>query len=376
VAVETPSLSKIKELTGIQYLRGLAAVLVVAEHANLVIGLPKYFGRQPIPFEFYGGPAGVDLFFVVSGFIIAYITLEPSSLQPRMGLIDFLWRRFARIVPFLWLCVAGYAALRFLGRDGSFEFEPYLRALTLFPIGPVNPSQAWTLRHEFLFYLVFTTVFWRSGLRFAWVVIWMVSPILFFPIFGSAQTTFPYEILDFAFNRLNLLFGFGFLASLAYMKWPHWFPATKSSGMPILTGLCGLYMVLFILTSYTHLHTADVLLAGFGASLILFAALRVRTELEPGWIDRAGHALGDASYAIYLTHGGIISALLGAWSRLAPDTSVFVVLFVCMAGSLGIGILIHRFIERPLVRRLQDSRLGRQIRPMPTLVRNTAGTQN
>jgi peptidoglycan/LPS O-acetylase OafA/YrhL len=376
VAVETPSLSKTKELTGIQYLRGLAAVMVVAEHANLVIGLPKYFGRQPIPFEFYGGPAGVDLFFVVSGFIIAYITLEPSSLQPRMGLIDFLWRRFARIVPFLWLCVAGYAALRFLGRDGSFEFEPYLRALTLFPIGPVNPSQAWTLRHEFLFYLVFTTVFWRSGLRFAWVGIWMLSPMLFFPIFGSAQTTFPYEILDFAFNRLNLLFGFGFLASLAYLKWPHWFPATKSGGMPVLTGLCGLYMVLFSLTSYTHLDTADVLLAGFGASLILLAALRVRTELEPGLIDRAGHALGDASYAIYLTHGGIISALLGAWSRLAPDTSVFVVLFVCMAGSLAIGILIHRFIERPLVRRLQDSRLGRQIRPMPTLVRNTAGTQS
>jgi exopolysaccharide production protein ExoZ len=376
VAAETPSLSKIKELTGIQYLRGLAAMLVVAEHANLVIGLPKYFGRQPIPFEFYGGPAGVDLFFVVSGFIIAYITLEPSSLRPRIGIVDFLWRRFARIVPFLWLCVAGYAALRFLGRDGSFEFEPYIRASTLFPIGPVNPSQAWTLRHEFLFYLVFTTAFWNSGLRLVWIGIWMLSPVLFFPIFGSTQTTFQDELLGFAFNRLNLLFGFGFLVSLGYLRWPQWFAGTMPNGVPVLTSLCGLYMALFIFASYTHLNTADVLLAGLGASLILLAALRVQTELEPGLIDRAGHALGDSSYAIYLTHGGIISAVLGIWSRLAPDTSVFVVLFVCMAGSLGIGILIHRYIERPLVRRLQNSKFGRQIRPMPTLVHNTTGKQS
>ena len=368
-------MSEVKQLSGIQYLRGLAATLVVAEHANLVIGLPKYFNRQPVPLEFYGGPAGVDLFFVVSGFIIAYITLDPASLRPTVGVADFLWRRAARILPFLWLCVAAYAALRFLGRDGSFEFEPYLRALTLFPIGPVNPSQAWTLRHEFLFYLMFTTVFWHSGLRLWLVGAWMLSPMLFFPMFGSVRDSVEYELLGFAFNRLNLLFGFGFLVSLLYLRRPQWFTGSISNGMPVLTGLCGLYLVLFVLMSYTHLDTADVLVAGSGASLIVFVALRVRTQRDPGLIDRAGLALGDASYAIYLTHGGIISALLGVWSRLAPDTSGFLVLFVCMAGSLGIGILIHRYVERPLVRRLQNSEFGRHIRSMPALVRRTVGEQ-
>ena len=369
-------MSRTKELSGIQYLRGLAAMLVVAEHANLVIGLPKYFDKQPIPFEFYGGPAGVDLFFVISGFIIAYITLDPSSLQPRVRIVDFLWRRFARIVPFLWLCVAGYAALRFLGRDGSFEFAPYLRALTLFPVGPVNPSQAWTLRHEFLFYLVFTSVFWHSGLRFVLIGVWMLSPIFFFSMSGSAPATIVGELLDFLFNRLNLLFGFGFLISLAYLQRPQWFVGSMSNGMAVLTGLCGLYLLLFVLTSYTHLNTADVILAGFGASLILVVALRVRAELEPGLIDRAGHALGDASYAIYLTHGGIISAVLGVWSRLAPNTSVFLVLFVCFAGSLGIGLFIHRYVERPMVRRLQDSKFGQQIRSLQTLVPDTTGMKS
>ena len=368
-------MSKIKQLNGIQYLRGLAALLVVAEHANLVIGLPKYFDKQPIAFEFYGGPAGVDLFFVVSGFIIAYITLEPSSLKPRAGIGDFLWRRFARIVPFLWLCVAAYAALRFVGRDGSFELAPYLRAVTLFPIGPLNPSQAWTLRHEFLFYLVFAAAFWRSGPRLVLVGAWMLSPILFFSIFGSAPPTTGYELLGFVFNRLNLLFGFGFLVSLAYLRRPQWFDGSLSNGMPILTGLCSLYLALFILISYTHLDTADVLLAGAGASLILCVALRVRAGPEPGLFDRAGHALGDASYAIYLTHGAVISAVLGVWSRLAPNTSVLLVLLVCIAGSLAVGILIHRYVERPMVRRLQDLRLGQHIRPAPALVRHTTSKQ-
>ena len=368
--------SKTTQLNGIQYLRGLAASLVVVEHANIVTGLPKYFGRAPIPFEFYGGPAGVDLFFVVSGFIIAFISLEPSSLQPRVGIGDFLWRRFARIMPFLWLCVAGYAALRFVGRDGSFELEPYLRALTLYPIGPVNPSQAWTLRHEVLFYLVFASAFWRFGPRFLWIGAWMLSPILLFSVLGPAQPTSGHELLGFVFNRLNLLFGFGFLLSLAFLRRPQWFTASVSMGMPILTGLCALYLALFAAVSYTHLDTADVLLAGVGASLILYVALRVRTGSEPGLLDRAGLALGDASYAIYLTHGAVISSLLGAWSRLAPNTSVIAVLLVCIAGSLGGGLLIHRYVERPMVRRLQDLRIGLRMRAVPLLVRGTTRKPN
>ena len=97
---------------------------------------------------------------------------------------------------------------------------------------------------------------------------------------------------------------------------------------------------------------------------------------EPGLFDRAGHALGDASYAIYLTHGGVISAVLGVWSRLAPNTSVLLVLLVSIAGSLAIGIFIHRYVERPMVRRLQDLRFGQHIRPAPSLVRSTTSKQS
>jgi exopolysaccharide production protein ExoZ len=353
-----------RELIGIQYLRGLAALLVVFEHANIVIGLPKYFSRQPVPFEFYGGPAGVDLFFVISGFIIAYITLHPSSLWPRVEIGDFLWRRFARIIPFLWICVAIYAALRFLGRDGSFELAPYLRAFTLFPIGPLNPTQAWTLRHEFLFYLMFASVFWLPRLRFIPLALWMLSPLIFFAIVNPSEPTTAAELLGFLFNRLNLLFGFGFAVSLVYLKRPQWFAPSIPSGMVVCIVLSVLYLALFMVISYVHLSIADVLIAGLGGSAILYVGLRVRSEPVPGIVDRIGHALGDASYAIYLSHGIFISGVVGFWSRRYPEASVVPVLLVCVIGALVFGFLTHRYIELPVVRVFQKRRPT--VKPQPT----------
>jgi peptidoglycan/LPS O-acetylase OafA/YrhL len=196
----------------------------------------------------------------------------------------------------------------------------------------------------------------------------MLSPILLFSILSPAPQS---ELLGFVFNRLNLLFGFGFLVSLAYLRRPDWFVAAVPNGMTILTGLCGLYLLLCLLISYTHLATVDVLLTGTGASLILCVALRVRAAPAPGLIDRVGLARGDASYAIYLTHGAVISAILGVWSRVAPASSTPVVALVCIAGSLGAGILVHRTIERPMVRRLQDFRFRPRVRATPTLMGDT-----
>lgn len=338
-----------RELVGVQYLRGLAALLVVAEHANTVVALPKYFGRAAIPLEFYGGPAGVDLFFVISGFIIGYISLDASSLKPRLDVSDFLWRRFARIVPFLWICVLAYATLRFLGRDGAFEFGPYLRAFTLYPVGTINPTQAWTLRHEFLFYLVFATVFLLPRFRLLPLSLWLLSPLCYFALDPSGLSEFP----NFLFNRLNLLFGLGFVVSVLFLKRPHWFAATVSNGMLACSMLCLLYLVPFMLTSYSHLSTIDVLIAGAGACFILYVALRVEAPARLGLLDRLGHAIGDASYAIYLAHGILISGLLGVWARYLPNTNVAVVWLVAVIGALLFGYIVHRYVEAPIVRLFQ-----------------------
>ena len=78
----------------LQYLRGIAALLVVAFHAA------EYLARasgRPAGFPFTAGVSGVDVFFVISGFVITW-----SSAGRAMSPADFLWRRAVRIVPLYW----------------------------------------------------------------------------------------------------------------------------------------------------------------------------------------------------------------------------------------------------------------------------------
>ena len=82
------------DFVGIQYLRGFAALLVVLDHASGMTALPKYFGTTAFDGFFDWGFAGVDLFFSISGFIIALVTLSPITLEPKSTLSDFLTRRF------------------------------------------------------------------------------------------------------------------------------------------------------------------------------------------------------------------------------------------------------------------------------------------
>lgn len=332
--------------------------MVVVDHLNIALGLEKYFGFSPIKIDLHAGAAGVNLFFVISGFIIAFISLDDSKQEfhPRIGIGQFLWRRFARIVPFLWVCVIGYAAFRFVGRDGAFDLYPYMRALFLYPIGPVNPSQVWTLRHEMLFYFVFTTVILFASRRFVLISLWFISPILFFSIFSPDPTNALHELLTFLFSRFNILFGLGFLASLVYMRHPRLFVLSIPAGMTVCSALSVLYLLIYVAIDYSHESTAKVAIVGLGAAAVLYAGLSVVNETS-NLFDRLGKILGDASYSIYLTHGGFVSAILGVWAKIyfSNQYFVFAIAFIVV---IFLGIVAHYYVELPLVRTFQ--RLSRR----------------
>ncbi len=168
--------SKKAEILGIQYVRGIAAVAVVLDHSAGMGAFEKYFGAIVFNDFLKFGAHGVDVFFVLSGFIIAYVALHPNLL-PRLTFLDFYKRRAVRILPLMWLAIGSYAALRMLGGITA-DWVDYLRAATLFPIGQVAPLNIWTLRHETLFYLLFG-VSWlayrraRHGIFF-----WFAAPLL------------------------------------------------------------------------------------------------------------------------------------------------------------------------------------------------------
>ena len=205
------------KLAGIQYLRAIAAIAVVIDHAIAMAEFDKYFGERAPFFDFFvKGGLGLYLFFVISGFIIVVSSLEKKTLRPQKGVLEFYKARVIRIVPMMWLAIVSYAFMRFLGRSGSYDVAPYLNAMFLLPFGDYDPNNIWTLRQEMIFYVVFAISFlagWRWGK--AAFFIWVLISVLV--LVGVVLPR--YEVVSNIFYFGNILFMAGVVVGLVYQRW-------------------------------------------------------------------------------------------------------------------------------------------------------------
>lgn len=334
-------------LTGIQYLRGIAVLMVVLDHTASMFAFPKYFGEVILNDWFVAGAVGVPLFFVISGFIIPFVSLSKITLKPKISTADFFRRRIIRIVPFMWVCILGFASLRILGR-GVFPLESYLRSLVLFPVGPVEPKQIWTLRHEFLFYFLFciSVIYFRTK----WILyIWFTALFLWsaFHINKLLPDFFLSELIRFVFSRFNILFAAGYFIGISWLKGYFSWTWKTSQGF-LISSLSGL-----ILMYFSSLHISWIVDGLISAIVVAVVGLTMTSKGSPGLINRVGLMLGDASYSIYLTHGIFIAAFLGFWSKLQPNANAYAVLVIITIVSCIGGVLIHLYVERPLIIKIQ-----------------------
>jgi peptidoglycan/LPS O-acetylase OafA/YrhL len=332
------------DLVGIQYVRGIAALMVVARHVSLTMAEPQYYARPLLGGVLATGQVGVDVFFCLSGFIITYIAMDAHG-APTMGPWIFFKRRFARIVPFMWLVIVAYAGLRLFGR-GTFPIWNYVRAATLFPLGDVDPSVVWTLRYEALFYGVFAlTALTR---RPCWSLAWALSPLvlqLTAKIFGPYLGLGP-DLAAFAFSPINLLFASGAALGLVYLRRRSAWPRLVWAAPCLMVGMTTVFLVALMI-NYQRGVIWEVIVVG----LISCACLATACSVKPsqGLIASLGRRLGDASYCIYLTHVAFVSAILGIASRhlqSQPDVAIAVGAFV-LAVSAGLGL--HYLVERPVI---------------------------
>jgi exopolysaccharide production protein ExoZ len=345
-----PEPTRSAEIVGIQYLRGLAVIGVVLSHATTVVAFDKYFGG---PAAFRGvlgwGGVGVELFYVISGFIIVAVSLRPETLEPRWTIPEFIWRRFARIIPLMWLAVISYFCLRYLGR-GSADLSQMLRTMVLWPIGQLEPIPLWSLRQEWLFYLLFSVAMLHTQRR-TWVLLaWFISPAIvgLFRSEVASDSALGWALWVF-FNPTNVEFGFGFLIGLAYLKWRK---ALGSQSLGFGFAVACLMSVAFLglanLLKLDFNTTGKTLISASICSGILLVAMRIAPE--DGTFARIGRRIGDASYSIYLFHPGILSALFGIWAKLAPHAQIELVSIVGSVVAIVSGVVIHHAVERPLVR--------------------------
>jgi exopolysaccharide production protein ExoZ len=332
-----------QQFAGVQILRFAAAMLVVVMHITQAISIHI---NGTGPGNYWGaGSAGVDIFFVISGFVMAMSTaLLPADGHSRISAAwVFMRRRLLRIAPLYWfytlLKVALLLAMPALAVRSSVE-PGHLAASLLFipamsPWGLVQPTLpvGWTLNFEMLFYAVFAVAIALGAPRIRFCL------AAFGLVFMGGYLLPDSVALNFYAQTIVFEFILGVCIAHAFLHFRH---------APPLAGWVVMVLGLVFMFAPHWGHSADRLATwGCGAALVVLGAV----WMEP-WTLRAPLAsrlsfLGDASYSIYLSHTFVVPAGVMALKRLGVQDSLAIVLAVSLAVVM-VGCLSYIWLERPM----------------------------
>ena len=331
-------------LLGVELLRGVASALVVAFHLGGMARLRAgYDGAATL-----AGAAGVDLFFVISGFIMIHATRR--GLSPGV----FLRRRFARIFPLYALATALAFALSFETARGGGG-EPVWRLLaslaflpTIGPKGEIAPvfEPGWTLQFEAFFYLALAFAATLAPRR----RLLLLCALLL----GAVAAGAPVPAKNAAFACWTDPLLLEFLAGCLIARLHATGRLTAPPRAAFAAILAGAVLILAgAACAATRPHLLDHwrwLVWGVPASAIVGGVVALE---RTGVFCRVPGAApwGERSYALYLTHPFVVSAA-GLALRRAPDAraSAFPVALAAFALCLAVAALVHARVERPLAR--------------------------
>lgn len=346
-----------KKINLIQVYRGLAAVLVLLTHANLIFKREVNHTFLQEMFDF--GWSGVDFFFVLSGFIIFYINYSDIGCPSKYK--SFILKRFVRIYPLYWIilsCKIGACLLFSYGSDSvQPNFWDYLKAITLFPqenkqlLFAKFLGVSWTLSYEILFYLLFSLLI-LLGYKVLkpFIVIWLLGCLLnLIGVVGILKDNF---LLNFIFNERNLEFLFGIASAYLILKFPIKHP------MRLISVAAFLLTISAINSNYNLVKISSVISYGIPFMLLIIGSVAIENSRDLK-IPNSLIQIGDSSYAIYLIHGFIIVNICRVLLK-SPLSGIFqnfilvnlIGIIICIM-VIAIGAIIYHYIEKPLLTSLR-----------------------
>lgn len=331
---------KNNQLSNIQYLRGLAALMVVVSHSMTHFDLTQDLILRKL------GTFGVDIFFVISGFIMVYST-SAKSISP----LTFIKRRVERVAPLYWIFTTLLISMVLISPEtfstvklevwnvvSSYLFIPSESTSSTFS-GSFKPVLyvGWTLNYEMFFYLIFAFSLFLPAQRQLLCIFMIMSGLVSIGIFTNSSGFF-----EFYSDPILLEFCVGVFLGKAYLS-----GKIKVSNKALFP----LAFAVFFFFLMCEFGWHRILYSGIPASIVVFSALSL-----PNFTGRLNSALcliGDASYSIYLSHFftiGTLSALRGGLGYYANTSFSNAVLFISInvIASALVGIIIYLFLEKKI----------------------------
>jgi exopolysaccharide production protein ExoZ len=344
----TPTEFTSRRLVMLQILRGIAALMVVFHH--VLHQSPGFLAVWPTE----AGQAGVDLFFVISGFVMVYVTNEREQ-----SAAQFLTMRAIRIVPVYWFYTLIAAALMFflpqLFRGNELSVKHVLLSLLFIPHdsqGSLSPliKQGWTLDLEVFFYILFAiamAIAARQRVSIAVATLAVMTAISYIMRFTGISP----GVLGFYFDNIILEFAFGMLIAKAFLG------GRLRPFNPII-GLLVLLSGFVLLFALDPLFTAAtrVIVYGLPAAAIVIGTLILENRTQPFRLPLL-QFIGDASYSIYLVHIFPVAILRTLWPRvplpMSGIISLALFLSICVTFVIGVAAASYYGIERTSLRYLR-----------------------
>ena len=356
---------------GLDGLRGIAIVLVVWVHTVAFLapaGLPTW-ARLP------GGGFGVELFFVLSGFLITTLLLEERARSGRISIRGFYGRRARRLFPAAFATLVAWSVAWLLGGGSARALARSVVVVLTYSTDYfknehrdviVGLGHFWSLAVEEQFYFVapvILLVLLRRRVPLGWIAGGAAATAAVVVAWRSVLLA-SHPVGDVAFRADarcdGLLLGVALAAA-----WKAGMVRTARLGPAALVG----FLALAVLTPPAVIDgQAGSLVSAFA---VVLAGVMVASVLAPGrladWMSASWlRYIGRISYSLYLWH---VPVIVFVWSRLAASAGARMV--VAVVASFAVAALSRRFVEEPFLRRprrvpsadLVHHELGRVVPP-------------
>ncbi|WP_448641033.1 acyltransferase family protein [Geodermatophilus sp. URMC 63] len=356
-------------------MRGVAALAVVCAHGVDLVESQPHLGPSRIAGLGHlgnSGAIGVDLFFVISGFVMALSVARMSGARDARRFLVLRWLRVAP--PFLVACALLICLHTFVGQPYPLPWQAAANATLFVPVVdqvaytlPVL-DVGWTLSFEFTFYLGVAALVLGGQARRAWLLV----PALTGLVAVGAVLAPSAFLLRWVTNPIMIEFAFGILA---YWLWDRGLLERVRPVWWALGAIAGGVLVAEVVVGYGGASEAGTVLDGSGSTLrvlvwgipVLFVFLALLPLGRSEGISRAGRLarhLGDSSYSLYLVHMSVFGFLGALLSRLPALPVADVLLPLSVAVAAVAGSLFHRWVEVPINAWVRD-RTSRRTGPAP-----------